>query len=161
MHNKLTKGLTNNAQSDKEKLSEESKKIKSAEKKANALIVTNIFIYLVCRLPELFATVYFFIQEILFSTPSLCYLNIIWYLISNTIEYIYMLSYLFNILIYFKFNTNFKKGFRNFFKKRNRARFAILSPFDWPFDWPTIRWPILEAVATTKGTEWARPPEPV
>ena len=37
------------------------------------------------------------------------------FMASNFIEYMYMLSYIFNIFLYYKFNTFFKRGLANFF----------------------------------------------
>lgn len=105
-HNK-----TDLSELDKKKLKDEEKKKTSVERKANAMIVVNVFIYLICRLPEI-GSLFFY-----FFTPELtrsCTLDIC-HLVSDFIDYLYILSYMFNIFIYYKFNTNFNKGLRNFF----------------------------------------------
>ena len=103
-------------QSNENQLIEAIKKKKSVEKKANALVISSIFIYTLCRLPELVGEVMFYMEFMLFPQEPACTFQIICYLIYNTIEYIYMISYLFSILTLYKFNTNFKRGFNNFFR---------------------------------------------
>ena len=101
------------------KRSKEDKKRASIERKANAMIIINIFIYFICRLPELLSVFFFFYFNRLImvsdSSEHLCVASSLCYLVSNSIEYLYMLSYLFNIILYYHFNSFFRKGFRNFF----------------------------------------------
>ena len=98
---------------EKAKMKEEEKKRKKSENKANMMILTNLVIYLFCRLPELLEIIFEFFKP--FSYIDHCEVDIFCYLLKNTIEYLYMLSYLFNILIYYKFNSNFRMGLANFF----------------------------------------------
>ena len=117
IENKL-KAMNANSMYDAKKMKEMLCKKKSVEKKANALVLSNMVIYGLCRLPELLAMIYFFIHDAVFPSQMYCLMQLFCYLLSNTIEYIYMISFLFNILILYKFNTNFKKGFKNFITQR-------------------------------------------
>ena len=104
---------------EKNKLTEELKRNKSVKKKANALVICNIVVYVVCRLPELIGIFWEFLQpKMISATDFICQFNILCYLIYNTIEYVYMISYLFNIVIFYKFNNNFKKGLQNLWKRK-------------------------------------------
>ena len=92
-------------------------KNKSVEKKANYMILANVLIYSFCRLPELGARLYFVLNYE--SSPNTidfinCSYEIFCYLLNNTIQYLYMLAYSFNIFIYYNFISNFRKGFRQF-----------------------------------------------
>ena len=71
--------------------------------------------YSFCRLPELGARFYFaFNQHVvdMFNQFLNCSVKIFCQLLSHTIQYLYMLSYSFNFLIYYNFISNFRKGFR-------------------------------------------------
>ena len=89
-------------------------------KKTNSMILVNLVLYLFCRLPELGSHIFFYVyhnlkpsdhQKVLKQCSDLLFC----YLLANSIEYLYMLAYLFNILIYYKFNSNFRIGFGNLF----------------------------------------------
>ena len=97
------------------KLIEELKKKKNVENKANALIISNVVIYVLCRLPELVGVFFFYFHETILPSDGICRVDILCYLVYNTIEYIYIISYLFNILLYYKLNSNFRRGFQNLF----------------------------------------------
>ena len=97
-----------------EKFKNDFKHKQKVENKSNAMIFSTLVMYIFCRIPELLGSVYFYnnnITEILI----LCKDNILCYLLDNVIEYMYMLSYCLNVIFYYKFNSSFKKGFRNFF----------------------------------------------
>ena len=104
---------------DQKKLKEEEKKKTSVERKVNTMIVLNVIIYLFCRLPELAAVFFaYFVRdefEIEFNIKITCHDNELCEFLSSTAEYFYMLSYIFNIFLYYNINQNFKKGFRNYF----------------------------------------------
>ena len=120
-----TNQTQNLSEADVRKLEEEVKKKKSVEHKANQLIVSNIIIYVLCRLPELFGIFHFYFDFNPLSINKDCEGEILCYLIANSIEYLYMLAYLSNIIIYYKFNNNFQIGFRNFFglaRKEKKVR---------------------------------------
>ena len=101
------------------------KKRKSIHSKINSMLVINILIYVICRLTELLAYVFFYLYEPssdqMTGTKN-CDFVILCYLIANSVEYVYMTAYTFNILIYYKFNTNFRRGFHNFFKFKANQR---------------------------------------
>ena len=105
------------------KIKNEMKKKNSIERKANAMILVTVAIYKACRLPELTGVFlqYFFHSIFYYS----CQGQLICYVISNLTEYIYMYSYCFNIIIYYKFNSFFNKGFKNFFSRWIYSRILI------------------------------------
>ena len=92
--------------------SKEKRKKKLVERKANALVIVNVLIYLLCRLPELVGLIVLFFSRRLFGVD--CDLRIICFLAANFLEYLYMLSYLSNIFLYYKFNTAFHTGLKVF-----------------------------------------------
>ena len=87
----------------------------SAERRANGMIALNVMVYLFYRLPELAGVffVYFYREQSNGDLP--CSYADLCYFVASTIEYFYMLSYIFNIIFYRTFNSNFEKGLRNFF----------------------------------------------
>ena len=97
------------------RLKEELIKKRKTENKANEMIIIIVFIYLFCRLPEFVGIFYFYFKPYLSNFQASCRNSSICYFISNVVEYFYMLSYIFNIVLYYKFNSNFRKGFRLFF----------------------------------------------
>ena len=108
--NKFQEQLTDQ---ERTKFKKDEKKKVSVERKATAMIIINVIIYFCCRLPELVGVLMLFYFPKIFQ--SSCNLNILCYLSLNLIEYLYMFSYMFNILLYYKFSSQFYKGFRNFF----------------------------------------------
>ena len=95
------------------------KKKKSVENKSNMMIILNFFTYLLCRVPELLGKIFFYFSDdpnFTLSGFKSCTLEIFCYLLSNTIEYLYMLSYSFNIFFYYHFISNFRTGFRRIFR---------------------------------------------
>ena len=107
---------------------ENSKKAKSIENKANSMIVADSLLYLFCRLPELLGRFFFYFIPYAMDYGTTCRSIFACSLISNLIEYFYMLSFLFNLLIYYKFNSNFQIGFRKFFGMKIVAQQAISKP---------------------------------
>ena len=107
-------------EAERKKLNDELKKKKKAENKANSLIVWNIGISVFCRLPELIGIFYYFLNTNTNSQVFLCYANIFCYLLADTLEYFYMLSYSLSIFVYYRFNSNFQRGFRSFFVLKNK-----------------------------------------
>ena len=97
--------------SDDQRLAKEAKKKRSIEIKSNVMIVVSVILYVVCRVSELVARAYFYGHTL---SSVRCQGALLCYLVLNAIEYLYMVSYLFNIIIYYKFNGNFQKGFRRF-----------------------------------------------
>ena len=95
-------------------------KRKEVETKTNMMIIINVLIYTFCRLPELAVYLFFYYFRPPDADLSDCSSLIICYLLHNVSEYLYMLAYTFNIFLYYKFNSNFETGFRNFFKLKNK-----------------------------------------
>ena len=95
----------------KEKLND----IKKANKNTIKMIVYSFMLYFFCRFPELCFYLYliFAYKFDLFIIHTLGPLGV------NVVEYIYVVSYSFNIFFYFKFNKNFRTAFKNLFKKEN------------------------------------------
>ena len=93
----------------KNKLNKTLDEIHLAEINTNKMIIYSFILYLFCRLPEL--CLYFYL--------ILCGTNINFIIHSfgpvaiNLVEYIYVLSYSFNLFFYFKFNKNFRDAFKN------------------------------------------------
>ena len=93
------------------RMKEEEMKKAAVERKSNAMIVLSVVIYLFCRVPELVGIlVFYFFEEIYMS----CLANFICYSLSSFVEYLYMLSYIFNIFLYYNFNSYFRHGLRNY-----------------------------------------------
>ena len=92
---------------------------RKVEKKSNAMIIATLFVYFFCRIPELLGNIFFYYFGLLSSFENRCAEVSLCYLLDNSIEYLYMLSYSTNIVFYYKFNSFFKKGFRQFFGIRN------------------------------------------
>ena len=103
------------------KLAENLKKKNTVENKANALIITNVAIYIVCRLPELAGALFFPLSKLVFSHYQ-CNAYKLCFLIYNSTEYLYMISYAFPILICYHFNSNFQTGFKNIFKFKSKTK---------------------------------------
>ena len=85
------------------------KNLKDSESKNNKLVIYMLVLYICCRLPELVCYFYFISIEKDFSVnfgP----------LLVSIVKYLYIVSYSFNLLIYFKFNCDFRKAFNNLFK---------------------------------------------
>lgn len=83
------------------------------EEKINRIIVANLMVYTVCRLPELtlMVAIYFFdLRDTIFEGQ--CSVLKICYLLSDSIQYLYMISYITNIYFYYRFNSNFEKSLR-------------------------------------------------
>ena len=94
------------------------KKSHSVQNKANYMIIINMVIYLFCRMPELASRIYFLLNERTDTLLYNCSVEIFCYLLANTIEYLYMLSYSFNLIIYYNFISSFRAGFRQFFGRK-------------------------------------------
>ena len=103
---------------EKKKFAEENKKKTLVERKTNAMVIISIVIYVFCRVPELLSVFFFFYAVRVLN--SSCSQIIFCHLISNFVEYMYMLSYIFNIFLYSKFNNFFRRGFGNFFNTKLR-----------------------------------------
>ena len=94
--------------------------IKRAESNATKLVIFPLIVYMFCRLPELvFHLHIFFIVDnsiISFDYFTFCRFSVCLLLI-NTIQYLYMISYLTNLFFYIKFNKQFRMGLRKFIKR--------------------------------------------
>lgn len=97
-------------------------KLDSVEAKTNRMLFYLFFFYFICRLPELI-----FYMHLLFLSSDKNLVSQSWkyYCInklctieSYLIEFIYLISYSFTILIYFKFNSKFSKGFNRLILRR-------------------------------------------
>ena len=105
------------------------KKLKEVHKSNNnmtKLIVYQLVVYAVCRLPEVIFYLHFTIidiekQDVLYwmKYSELCYIYLCPVFI-NIIQFLFMLSYLSNIYFYFLFNKQFKKGFKYFFTRNEK-----------------------------------------
>ena len=105
---------------DEKKLKEEIDNKRKVENKANALIISSFVVYLFCRFPELITSFYYYFNGF-FTNKFICTDNSLCYLISDTIEYFYMISYLMNFFFYLKFNLDFQKSFHSFIgRKRSK-----------------------------------------
>jgi hypothetical protein len=114
--NEIQKKMNENKNKINSKKNEDEKK--QAENKTNQMIIYSIVLYIICRLPELISYIIFYFFHIdYFIDSNIIYCDVlsICYLISNLIEYMYILSYLANIFFYYKFNKNFRKGMKMFF----------------------------------------------
>ena len=89
--------------------------IKKANRSTIKLIVYSSILYLTCRLPE----VCFFLFMIFANKNNQYLIHTLGPLGVNVVEYMYVLSYSFNILFYLKFNSQFRKGFKNYFNMNN------------------------------------------
>ena len=96
------------------------KKNASVKNKMNALIIVSVLIYLMCRLPEILINILTSILPLLIP-EFICITSVLGYIVSDSIQYIYTLSYVFNILLYYKFNNNFKLGLRNYFSLKKKT----------------------------------------
>ena len=88
---------------------------KKVENKANSMIIASFVVYVICRLPELLGVLYFYNNSIFSVQAYYCAKELLCYLIDDSIDYLYMLSYSTNIMFYYKFNSFFQRGFRRFF----------------------------------------------
>ena len=101
-----------------EKFKRDIKHHQDVNSKLNSMIIATLLIYIFCRLPEFFASIYFFDTKLMYLNN--CMDNYFCYLLYNAIEYLYMVSYSSNILLYYKFNSQFQSGFRNFFNMKSK-----------------------------------------
>ena len=109
---------------DKIKLQNMLAKKKSIEIKTSVMIVLSVVIYTFCRLPELGAKFFFFFyandtNQEFYRT---CNTFILCYLLSNSVEYLYMLAYTFNFFINYKFNSSFQAGYHNYFNLKSSRK---------------------------------------
>ena len=93
--------VATNTSASSKRLKEEYDNKKSIENKANAMIVANMVLYLICRVPEMAATFFYYFHLFRSSSGVLiaCLNTSFCYQLANTIEFFYILSYLFDILI--------------------------------------------------------------
>ena len=107
------KSLKTKTKNDKEK--------EEAEKKTNSMIIYSLCLYILCRIPELTGYIFVYFYKItLYEGGQGCLSLKFCYLITEVTEFFYMLSYLMNVVIYYKFNKNFRLGFIHFFKKNQQ-----------------------------------------
>ena len=99
---------------ERKKIKKDEERKVAVERKVNLMIVISVILYIFCRVPEVIGIfVFYYFYD--FSYTRFCISSVFCYLASNVIEYMYMVSYILNIFLYYKFNTFFKRGFRNFF----------------------------------------------
>lgn len=93
-------------------LSNKLNEILKAETELNKMILYMFLIYLICRLPELFS--FLVLKErLLFKVTSYIYTaRYIYSLQTNIVHFFYLVSYLFNIFFYYKFNKFFRQAFK-------------------------------------------------
>ena len=99
--------------------SKKQSEINKAERSCNKMVLYTTFIYFFFRVPELLnASILLFTNH---TDPSLfqlfCIKVSVCMYFHNIIQYMYMISYSVNILIYFKFNRPFRLSFRSFLKR--------------------------------------------
>ena len=124
LHENFNKNASSNNENSilKQKLDDNLNDIKKAERGTNKLIIYSLILYCFCRFPELGFYLYllFADQEQHFIIGSFGPLMI------NLVEYLYVVSYSFNLFFYFKFNKNFRDAFKNIFfktkKKENKQK---------------------------------------
>ena len=98
------------------------KEVVQSEKNMTRMIVFQLIICIICRLPEVGFYLHFAIMDENhefyndWNYVKLCTVYICPVII-NIIQFFYMLSYLTNILFYYLFNKTFKKGFKYFFTR--------------------------------------------
>lgn len=102
---------------DENKLKQFLKEKNKVENKTSLMVILTFSIYLFCRLPELLSYIFAYLFRFYLEEIVNCYLIQFCYLLANTVEFFYIFSYLVNILVYYKFNKNFKNAFKHFFQQ--------------------------------------------
>ena len=87
--------------------------IAKAERGTNKLLIYSFFVYTFCRFPELC----FYLYILLADKSQQFIMHTLGPLTINVVEYLYIVSYSFNLFFYFKFNKNFRDAFKNLFGK--------------------------------------------
>ena len=108
---------------DNKHLQVEQTRLKSKlNQKINRVIIANLVVFSLCRMPEmaLMITVYFVdLRDTIFADN--CNKLNVCYLLSDSIQYLYMLSYITNIYFYYRFNLNFEKNLKVFFRLKKKS----------------------------------------
>ena len=84
--------------------------------KTNKIIIFNFVIYSLCRLPELVAQVIIYCLPFDNAIWFKCNYMVLCYILLNIIDNLYLISYIFNVYLYCKFNRKFRKNFLKFIK---------------------------------------------
>ena len=96
--------------------------IQKAQEDTNKMILLSLVLFLLCRLPELSFELHFLFNLDLpnlgpiFSYRVICLESGLCGIFKDTSQFLYIFTYCLNILLYYKFNKNFRLAFRDFFK---------------------------------------------
>ena len=89
---------------------------KQTEQKINSMIISSLLVYFICRVPEMASSFFtYFFSSYQSGLRSDCSLLKLCNLFFDSVQYIYMISYILNIVFYYRFNKNFRHGFKHFF----------------------------------------------
>ena len=102
----------------KEKLEKKLYEIAKTERNTNKMIIYSLILYTFCRLPELCLYLYL----IIVSEASSFIYAAFGPVAINIVEYMYVVSYSFNLLFLFKFNKNVKQTFKSIFSKQKQQQ---------------------------------------
>ena len=110
--------------SSKSDLDKKKKEKRKAERRTNKLIIYQMILYILCRFPEIVFSSHFFFVDL---TPdgdymTFCITFSFCSFIKNNIQYIYIVSYLFNVYFYYKFNKQFRNGAKDYFHSKSPSR---------------------------------------
>ena len=112
---KLTKKMTKKSKENYKKIDE----IKKAQDDTSKLIIFTFFLLVICRIPELAFELHFLfinLNESMYSYNSLCLTTGLCSTLKDNAQFLYMFTYCLNILLYYRFNKNFRLAFKYFFK---------------------------------------------
>ena len=77
------------------------------------MVIYSFLLYTFCRLPELFLYMYLIIVDEASNFFYTCFGPVA----VNVVEYVYVVSYSFNLLFFAKFNKNFREALKNQLKR--------------------------------------------
>ena len=105
--------------------------LNKVEKDLNKMVIYMLFLYLVCRFPELILYIYLlFVDELTFYDPiqstysEVCEDHACLIMI-DIIQFLYMFSYLINFFFYYRFNKPFRLSFNSLIG-RSKARKTLM-----------------------------------
>ena len=100
------------------------KEIKKAHDDTNKMVILSLSLYILSRLPELIFEMHLFIRyekTTIYAYEYICLVDGFCYLIKDFTRFLYIITYCLNIILYYKYNRNFRLGFRNFFRLKIQA----------------------------------------
>ena len=104
----------------KEAILKKKKEKKSAESNTNKMIIYQIILIVLCRFPELIYAFHFFFTQTstaIYATSqykNFCVNLLFCSLMSNVIQFVYMISYSVNVYFFIKFNKPFKNALKDY-----------------------------------------------